>query len=113
MTYGELFNPWRSFRGAYIPLSIIHTPLLSSNAKLAYARLSQLAGRDGCCRPKMSALAKDLGCSKRTASRLLRELENTGLIWREINAGPGWSNVIHFLWHELLGPETPADTPLV
>lgn len=104
MDYGQPFNPFRTFKGLYVPNAVARSPRLSPNAKLAYGRLMQFAGRKGRCWPAVDTLAGELGCAERTARRLLEELEAVGLIHRDLGKGPRSCNMIYFLWHELLDP---------
>ena len=72
---------------------------VSMGAKLIYAKLCQYAGKNGECFPKQSAIAKDLGISRRQVIRYVDELIENHLIVT-VKVGFQGRNVYKFLWHE-------------
>ncbi len=92
-------NPWRQFRGSFLPNWLLEVPerLLSARAKLTYARLAQYAGRRGVAYPRQPELARSLGASWRSVKRELLELRRTGLI-SVVQAGDG--KAARYFFHE-------------
>ena len=56
---------------------------ISDGAFRVYVELCGYADQDGMCFPSMSTLAADLGCSRETVKRSVRELERCGVLSRE------------------------------
>ena len=106
LQFGQRFNPWRRFRGVFIPETILRLPgsTLSPGAKLTYGALLFRAGRDGRCFPKHDTLAASIGCSASAVRRNLGDLRRLKLIESERRQ---WHNQYFFLWHPLLA-ECPA-----
>ena len=94
-------NPWRQFRGSFLPNWLLEVPerLLSARAKLTYGRLAQYAGRRGVANPRQAALARSLGGSLRSVKRGLHELRRAGLI-SIAQAGDG--KAARYFFHEHL-----------
>ena len=105
MEIGKTFNPYGLFVGSFIPNCILQEKLLSSTAKLCYARLCQYSGKNGVAFPKQETLAKEIGISEVQVIRVLKNLEDFGLIKR-IKA-TGQDKFLHktnrytFLWHKI------------
>ena len=106
LEFGQRFNPWRRFRGVFIPETILRLPgsTLSPGAKLTYGALLFRAGQDGRCFPKHETLAASIGCSVSEIRRNLGELRQLKLIESERKQR---HNQYFFLWHPLLA-ECPA-----
>ena len=68
-------NPYRLFTGSLVPNWLLERREISQGAKLAYARLSQHAGKNGFAWPKRETLARELGVTTRQVDRYLKELE--------------------------------------
>lgn len=101
---GEIYNPWRTFCGSFIPNAILRCRELSSTAKLTFGRLSQYAGEDGEAYPSYHTLGQEIGVERRQAIRAVRELERFGLIrpvTRHREDGGLTSNSYVFLWHAI------------
>ena len=94
-------NPWRQFRGSFLPNWLLEVPerLLSARAKLTYGRLAQYAGRRGVAYPRQAELARSLGGSLRSVKRGLHELRRAGLI-SIAQAGDG--KAARYFFHEHL-----------
>lgn len=90
-------NPWRVFRGAFIPNAVLALPcaVLSSDAKVCYSRLLQYAGRKGIAFPHVDTLAAEIGHGRDRAERSLRELRALGLISTR-QRGRGRSSLVFF-----------------
>ena len=104
MNPGEVFNPYRVFRGLFVPDGIASCRQLRPGVKLAYAALIRFAGQDGVCFPSMQALGDRLGVSSRQARAYIAALEKKQLIRRKKrydNLGQ-ISNEFEFLWHNLV-----------
>lgn len=106
---GERFNPYRLFRGLFIPEAVAKCREISSGTKVSYGRLIRYARERGYCWPKQDALAADLGIHERQARRYLQELQSAGLIRREFQ-GIGLPKRYVFLWAPIFEP-TLFDTP--
>jgi len=102
---GEIYNPWRTFCGSFIPNAILRCRELSSTAKLTFGRLSQYAGEDGEAYPSYHTLGQEIGVERRQVIRAVRELEKFGLIkpvTRHREDGGLTPNSYVFLWHAIL-----------
>jgi hypothetical protein len=96
-TVGELFNPWRRFRGVMIPDPIMESDL-SLGAKVCYGLLTRFAGENGQCFPTMRTIGRRIGVSDRQARSYVAELVREGYI-RRLRGGNRRSNHYAFLWH--------------
>jgi DNA-binding transcriptional MocR family regulator len=98
MEPGKTINPYRLFDGAMIPIWLMERPELSAGAKLTYARLTRYAGAKGVAYPRLSRLAQDLGVSRDSVKRYVKELLDAKLIDVET---PGFhrANRYRFLSH--------------
>ena len=100
---GEPFNPYGLFVGAFIPNALMRTNVISSTAKLVWARLAEYAGRGGDAYPKQETLAAEIGVDERTIRTRIQELVNEGFI--EVVHPQGVAKLQHrschykFLWH--------------
>ncbi len=110
----KIINPYRRFRGAFIPNAIMEYREISQSAKLLWARLAQHAGEDGDCRPSLKKVAAEIGLGESAARDALRQLERQCLLLvkERIVNNQQRSNQYFFLDHEIfhdqksLPPET-------
>ena len=103
---GAVFNPYRLFRGAHVPMAVLSCADLSPGAKLCYGLMKDMAGRQGYCWPAVRSIAGKLGVVSRQVERYLRELETYGLI--RSNPTPGKSSRYVFLWHAVFAEPSPT-----
>jgi biotin operon repressor len=105
----KVFNPYRMFVGAYIPNALLRHKEVSAGAKLTWARLAQYAGKNGKAWPKLETLADDLGVSKPTVIKYIKELVSAGFIAVDNPKGADRlahkSNRYYFLWHPIFEDE--------
>ena len=71
---------------AVMPASVLSNPSLGDKAKLIYAEISRMIGPRGYCWARDRYLADRVGCSTRTVSRAIHDLEAAGLIRVEMSA---------------------------
>lgn len=86
-------NPYKRFRGAFIPNAIMECSQLSDSAKLMWAKLAQYAGKDGRCFPSIKTLGDKTAKAERTARRALDELRDKGFI--KVRRATGKSRLMH------------------
>jgi hypothetical protein len=101
---GEAFNPFRQFRGLYVPEALAPRREIPPGAKLIYGRLMRYAGRDGACYPRVDTLGEQVGIGERMAQKHVRLLERMRLLRidkRYDRHGGQTSNGYVFLWHEI------------
>ncbi|MFL6352274.1 MAG: helix-turn-helix domain-containing protein [Bryobacteraceae bacterium] len=98
---GDVFNPYGLFNGIFLPEPLVGYRVISSSAKLLYARLTRYAGKDGKCYPSQPSLANELGVSERHVRNLLDELISDQLLKR-FRRGFHKSNEYKFLRHPIL-----------
>lgn len=101
---GEVYSPFRAFKGSIIPNEILKCQQLSSTAKLVFGRLCQYAGEDGKAYPSYNTLGHEVGIERRQTIRAVKELEQFGLIRvleRRKDDGGFSSNTYIFLWHAI------------
>lgn len=99
---GEIYNPFRVFKGSFIPNAVLKCRDLSATSKLVFGRLCQYAGEDGEAYPSYSTIGREVGIERRQTIRAVRELEDFGLIRavpRRKGDGGLSSNSYVFLWH--------------
>jgi len=92
-------NPYRLFTGSLVPNWLLERTEVSQGAKLAYARLSQHAGKNGFAWPKRETLAAELGVTPRQIDRYLKELDAHRLVEVE-RLGLTKANRYRFRMHE-------------
>jgi len=111
LTAGEIYNPFRVFKGSFIPNAVLKCQQLSPTAKLIFGRLCQYAGEDGEAFPSYNTLGQEVGIERRQTIRAVKELEQFGLIRavaRRKGDGGFSSNTYVFLWHGIFSQrETP------
>ena len=73
-------NPYKLFYGAFIPNWLLQRAEVSAGGKLCYARLCQYAGSRGSCYPKHDDIAKEIGVSRFSIVRHIKELIDFNLI---------------------------------
>lgn len=76
----RVINPYKMFKGAFIPNALMEHRGLSQSAKLLWARLAQYAGRDGRCFPSLDKLADDIGLSRSMIRKVVKELKDNKFI---------------------------------
>ncbi len=100
---GPVFiNPWKKWKGSFIPEWLERRPELSPGVKMAYGRLMRYAGKNGYCYPKVETLAMALGVSDRQAKRYVKELGDARLVSVK-RRGHGQPNEYRFLAHPWMG----------
>ena len=105
METGQIFNPYRTFVGSFIPNALMQFRGLSAGAKLVWARLAQFMGEKGECFPSIETLASETGLVSRYIIKLLFELEQKKFI--KIERASGKDKLLHktnryyFLWHSI------------
>ena len=103
---GQPFNPFALFVGSFIPNCLMRTNLISSGAKLCWARLAQYAGQNGQAWPSQEELAVELGVSERTVRNYLKELCDKGLLRIVRPTGQDRldhkKNAYQLIWHPIL-----------
>jgi hypothetical protein len=100
---GQRFNPYKLFKGMFIPEAVCRYRGISLGAKMIYGRLCRFAGEDGDAYPSIDSIASEIGIGETQARQYLRELERSGFISCERRTGEKGgqtSNRYHFLWHE-------------
>lgn len=97
--FGQSFTPFTDTDTfSPVPNWLLSRPEVSFGAKCLYGRLRQYAGRDGLICPKLDTLARELGTSERSITRILNELREHCLV-RSIRRGQGQSNLYELLTH--------------
>jgi hypothetical protein len=97
-TEGRYINTYKAFHGSMVPNWLLIRTEVSPGAKLAYARLSQFAGRNMIAFPGLDVLAAELGVSERQLFNYVTELKEHGLLEVE-RRGLGRVNHYRFLNH--------------
>lgn len=104
MQDGDVFNPYKKFLNAWVPLQVLASIEISHGAKLLYGLLSKYAGENGLCIPKQKRLAKEMGCSRRNIQYYLDELKKAKLVQVHRPSGHRRSCRYEFLWKNELRP---------
>jgi hypothetical protein len=102
---GAVFNPYRLFRGAHVPMAVLSCPDLSPGAKLCYGLMKDMAGRQGYCWPALRSLASKLGVSREQSKRYVHELVEQQFVASDPTLGS--SNRYVFLWHATFADPSP------
>ena len=78
----KIHNPKSHAPAVYIPCWLIQVPStdLSYQAKILYGRLSQWSNEKGIVYRSVPQLSKEIGCSKSTIDRTIKELKSVNLI---------------------------------
>lgn len=111
MKPGQLYNPWKMFVGSFVPNALMRCPDISSTAKLVFARLCQYAGQRGEAFPTQETLAAEVGVSEDRVYRILKDLEEFGLV--KVIAPTGQAKLLHqsnryvFPWHQIFDDTDP------
>jgi hypothetical protein len=98
----EYFNPFGEFYGAMVPNWLMRRKEVSPGAKLCYGKLCQFNGKNGKCFPGRELLAKELGCSPRSVTRYVKELQKWNLL-DVIRVGKRCTNRYLFHRHKWMG----------
>jgi hypothetical protein len=98
---GEIFRPFKRFKGPVLPEQLLATRELSYGAKLTWAALARYQGELGDCFPRESTLAAELARTERSIQRYIAELRKKQLITVS-QRGLNEPNHYQFLWHSLL-----------
>ena len=64
--------------------SAIYQEDLPARSKLVYMYLKDRANKDGQCWPAIQTIGRDLGLSRSTVKRALKELEQTALLIKQV-----------------------------
>jgi DNA-binding MarR family transcriptional regulator len=72
---------------AQVPIWLLCNHDISDGAKVLFAYLKYRQGTDAACWPSKETMARDLGISKDTVTRRIRELDDATYIKRHIRAG--------------------------
>jgi len=96
---GDEFRPYKKFIGSMIPNNLMRSKIISDGAKLCYGRLCQFNGKNGSAFPSYETLGEELGVTRCTAKRRVKELVDNKLI--KIYYNTGETNSYKFLWHEV------------
>jgi len=88
----EGFDPISAHGFTQVPNVVLRDASLSPGAKLCYAMLLSYAWQKDSCFPGQEALANDLGISKRSTVRCMKELEVSGYLEKK-RRGLGRTNV--------------------
>lgn len=95
----DYINPYRLFRGLFVPNWLARQPAVSLGAKLTYGSLCQYANAEtGIAWPGQDTLAASIGKSERSVRDYLNELERLRLIETE-QLGFSKTNRYRFLDH--------------
>jgi hypothetical protein len=97
---GTPFNPYRRFRGLFIPEQIASCEWLSHGSKLVYGVFCRFGGANGIVYPAVGTVANRIGIGKTQVRHYIRELESNRLIEVERSTS-GKTNRVRFLWHEI------------
>ena len=106
MQPGERFNPYKLFRGAFIPSAILEYPKLTASAKLAWARMTELAKGEDSVSATHKEIADGIGLSVRSIPKVIDSLVEAGFIEKE--APTGRDRLAHapvtywFTWHTIM-----------
>jgi biotin operon repressor len=109
---GEPFVPYKEFVGILIPNCILSCPDIGAAEKLVWGRLAQYAGQNGLAFPKQDTLAKELGITRSTVAKALKQLEEKKFI--QIHRPQGANRLMHrscsykFLWHPVFESDKPS-----
>jgi len=88
----EGFDPVSAGGFTQVPNVLLNNKELSGYAKICYAMLLKYAWDDNFCFPGQDRLAEDMGTSKPTVIKSLKELEKAGYL-KQKRRGQGKSNL--------------------
>jgi len=88
----EGFDPLSAGGFTQVPNIVLEHQTLSAGAKLTYAMLLRYAWQKDKCFPGQNRLAKDMGSSRRTVIRHIKELRESGYLETR-KRGQGRTNV--------------------
>lgn len=104
----KTFNPYKVYRGIFIPEGVLQSSQLSPSAKLVFGHLLRRAGKRGYCWPSVEEIGEAVGLKESRTKECIDELAKAGLIsrHRRYENGVRASNTYKFLRHEMLfGPD--------
>ena len=90
-------NPFIKFIAFFIPVWVARRKELSTGAKLAYGALCRHAGKNGECWMSQRTLAQELGRSRDSINRWVKELKEYGLI-KVLSRGRGRTRLYRFIF---------------
>jgi len=96
-------NPSKGRKFSPVPNGLMRRREVSMGAKIVYGRLNQYAGIKTVAFPGLDRIANEVGTSKSSAIKYIKELERHGLIYKE-RKGLGRTNRYHFVTHEWMSP---------
>jgi len=101
---GQFFSPYKTFKGIFIPFSILEIKELHIMAKVVYGVLLYHARSKGYCKEtKQQTLAGFIGISRNQLNLHLNTLEKHKLIYREKPKGVEYqkhkTTCYYFYWH--------------
>jgi hypothetical protein len=99
MKPGDLYNPYKTFVGLFIPNAIAKYRDLSPGAKICLGRLHQYAGENGKAFPSHETLAAEIGVKERMVRNYIKELKEKSFI-KVVHSQT--SNHYYFIWHDIL-----------
>ena len=106
MIVGQVFSPYRQFTGYWIPECLMGYQGISPSAKLCLSVLYRYMGKGTEAWPSQDAIAEKMGCSLRSVTDYLTELQKDKFI-RSERRGLGMTNMYVALWHYIFEePET-------
>lgn len=94
---GQVFNPYRTFTGIFIPDGLCRSRDVPNGSKIVYGRLARYAGESGEAFPSVRTMADEIGMSERQCWRYLAKLVQAGFL--KVEQRPGDTSVYQFLWH--------------
>ena len=86
------FDPLSAGGFTQVPNAVLENKKLTGNAKLCYAMLLKYAWQDKCCFPGQETLGEQMGASRPTVIKGLKELEKIGYLEQK-RRGQGKTNV--------------------
>jgi len=109
MKPGEFFNPYRIFRGVFVPAAVAGNQRLSQGARMCYGQLVRYGGQNGIAWPSQKKLAEAMGVRERQVRNYIDELEREALIVSD-RRGLGRTQLYHFAWHPSFDEENEKET---
>lgn len=104
---GQPFNPCELFRGVFVPSAILRCKDLSLTSKIVYACLAQHANENGEFFPNTETIADDVGSTKPTIIKAIKQLEEKGFIKVVRPNERNKPNSYQFLWHPTFDSVNP------
>lgn len=104
---GQPFNPRELFRGVFVPSAILRCKDLSLTSKIVYACLAQHANENGEFFPNTETIADEVGSTKPTIIKAIKQLEEKGFIKVVRPNERNKPNSYQFLWHPTFDSVNP------